>query len=130
MIKKGYQSINKDDNGNPIDISNTIKKLYDHVSLDIARITYLSSKEKITSPEYVLDDLDAKVKAIGKEEQSLNNKFNEIKEKMKSFSDKTNKLQRVRKINRVNAIIAKFLTILKLQPNSATLRSDLTQAVR
>ena len=36
----------------------------------------------------------------------------------------------VRKINRVNAIIAKFLTILKLQPNRATLRSDLTQAVR
>jgi len=35
-----------------------------------------------------------------------------------------------RKINRVNAIIAKFLTILKLQPNRATLRSDLTQAVR
>ena len=30
----------------------------------------------------------------------------------------------------VNAIIAKFLTILKLQPNRATLRSDLTQAVR
>ena len=36
----------------------------------------------------------------------------------------------VRKINCVNAIIAKFLTILKLQPNRATLRSDLTQAVR
>ena len=35
-----------------------------------------------------------------------------------------------RKINRVNEIIAKFLTILKLQPNRATLRSDLTQAVR
>ena len=38
--------------------------------------------------------------------------------------------RRFRKINRVNAIIAKFLTILKLQPNRATLRSDLTQAVR
>ena len=37
---------------------------------------------------------------------------------------------RFRKINRVNAIIAKFLTILKLQPNMATLRSDLTQAVK
>ena len=35
-----------------------------------------------------------------------------------------------RKINRVNAIIAKFLTILKLQPNRATLGSGLTQAVR
>ena len=35
-----------------------------------------------------------------------------------------------RKINRVNAIIAKFLTILKLQPNRSTLRNDLTQAVK
>ena len=32
--------------------------------------------------------------------------------------------------DRVNAIIAKFLTILKLQPNKATLRSDPTQAVK
>ena len=48
------------------------------------------------------------------------------------FSDDFNKYCpiRFRKINRVNAIIAKFLTILKLQPNGATLRSDLTQAVR
>ena len=35
-----------------------------------------------------------------------------------------------RKINRVNEIIAKFLTILKLQPNRSTLRNDLTQAVK
>ena len=32
--------------------------------------------------------------------------------------------------DRVNAIIAKFLTILKLQPNMATLRSDPTQTVK
>ena len=32
------------------------------------------------------------------------------------------------KINCVNVIIAKILTILKMQPNKATLRSDLTQA--
>ena len=30
----------------------------------------------------------------------------------------------------VNAIITKFLTILKIQPNKATLRSDQAQAVR
>ncbi|MGN0593579.1 MAG: hypothetical protein ACI4I6_00325 [Hominimerdicola sp.] len=34
---------------------------------------------------------------------------------------------RFRKINRVNAIIAKFLIILKSQSNRATLRSDPTQ---
>lgn len=48
----------------------------------------------------------------------------------KDFNMLENGVHRVRKINRVNAIIAKFLTILKLQPNRATLRSDLTQAVR
>ena len=37
---------------------------------------------------------------------------------------------RVRKINCVNAKSLKFLTILKVQPKVATLRSDQTQAVR
>ena len=46
------------------------------------------------------------------------------------YSNKNYATRRFRKINRVNAIIAKFLTILKLQPNRATLRSDPTQAVR
>lgn len=40
IIRKGYHPKNTDDNGNIVDISNQLKKLYDHVSLDIARITY------------------------------------------------------------------------------------------
>lgn len=36
----GYQAKNSDDEGKTIDISDQIRKLYDHISLDIARINY------------------------------------------------------------------------------------------
>lgn len=40
QIRKGYQAVNKDENENTIDISDSIKKLYDHVNLEIARLNY------------------------------------------------------------------------------------------
>ena len=40
VLREGYQAINSDSNGGVIDISAEIRKLYDHVSLDIARMTY------------------------------------------------------------------------------------------
>lgn len=39
-IRKGYQPLNIDENNDVIDIQDELKKLYDHVSLDIARISY------------------------------------------------------------------------------------------
>ena len=56
--------------------------------------------------------------------------YTDINRIKKLFSGEKSQKMWFRKINRVNAIIAKFLTILKLQPNRATLRNDLTQAVR
>lgn len=41
VIRSGYQPKNKAPDGERIiDVSDAIKKLYDHVNLDIARITY------------------------------------------------------------------------------------------
>ena len=45
-IRKGYQPINTDENGKKIDIQNALKKLYDHVSLDIARINYSDAADR------------------------------------------------------------------------------------
>lgn len=39
-LRKNYQSKNKDKNNEPIDVSKNIKKLCDHVNLDISRIQY------------------------------------------------------------------------------------------
>ena len=45
-IRRGYQPINRDENDNLIDIRDALKKLYDHVSLDIARITYSDAADR------------------------------------------------------------------------------------
>lgn len=45
-IRQGYQAKNKDSQGNPIDIHDELKKLYDHVSLDIARINYSDGADR------------------------------------------------------------------------------------
>lgn len=46
VIRMEYQAINKDDAGNLIDIHDCLKKLYDHVSLDIARISYSDAGDR------------------------------------------------------------------------------------
>lgn len=41
IVKDGYKpNINYDINGNPIDISKEIIKLYDHINLDVGRLNY------------------------------------------------------------------------------------------
>lgn len=50
-IKDGYIPKNTDENGNAIDISKEIVKLYDHTNLDIARINYTKTMTNETLSE-------------------------------------------------------------------------------
>lgn len=63
-IRKGYQVLNTDENGNPIDISDSIRKLYDHINLDIARIKYSDAADWKRSHGEVLSDVQAQVNQI------------------------------------------------------------------
>ncbi len=60
-IRKGYQVLNTDEKGEPIDIRDSIRKLYDHVSLDIARIQYSDATNRKISGDEALSDIRAKV---------------------------------------------------------------------
>ena len=67
-IRKKYSARNKGPAGEPIDVSDNIRKLYDHVSLDIARIRYsdagdekLLQEEKIRQLQSSVNDLSKKV---------------------------------------------------------------------
>ena len=52
VIRNGYKSQNKASDGmRTIDVSDAIKKLYDHVNLDIARITYSDAADRRISGE-------------------------------------------------------------------------------
>lgn len=64
ILREGYQRKNPDSNGNLIDISDSLKKLYDHVNLDIARILYSSKQDKESTGEEKLNDLKAHINSI------------------------------------------------------------------
>lgn len=54
-IRRGYQVKSYDANGEPIDISESLKKLYDHASLEMARMNYAKRNEEFaTSHEEAL----------------------------------------------------------------------------
>lgn len=68
IIRSGYQPQNKTDDGRLINVSNSINKLYDHVSLDIARISYsdaadrrIEQKENIAQVKSEINALQEKI---------------------------------------------------------------------
>lgn len=74
IIKNGYKAINKDANGKQIDIQKQINKLFDHVSLDIARISYsdaadrqLLQDSKINDIKREINETQSRVESIQKE---------------------------------------------------------------
>lgn len=75
-IRKGYQAKNKDSKGKLIDISDSLKKLHDHVSLDIARFLYsdasdrrLEQTENISKIHKDIDSMQEKVNNIAEAAQ-------------------------------------------------------------
>ncbi len=93
ILRKRYRSVNNDENGKTIDVSNQIKKLYDHVSLDIARITYSDAADyKITQNENI---------------NSIKSKVNALQDKVNN----TNKLYRKTR-NKINASQREYIAIL------------------
>lgn len=62
-IKDEYEIINKDTNGQTINISKQIRKLYDHTNLDIARINYANAvandtKSELAKTKALIDQLE------------------------------------------------------------------------
>lgn len=74
MIREKYTpGINLDSTGKKIDISDSIRKLYDHVSLDIARITYSEEGDRKTSGEAAILDVQSRINVIElKIEEAMN----------------------------------------------------------
>lgn len=51
IVRKGYQAVNTDADGNPVNIEKQINKLYDHINLEIARMNYFKENEMRTENE-------------------------------------------------------------------------------
>lgn len=77
-IRRGYQANrNQDEHGQPIDISDSIRKLYDHVSLDIARMGYSDAADREISQESNITEIQAQVNEL---KENVSRQRDEIKE--------------------------------------------------
>ena len=61
VLRKGYRPMNRDKNGDSINIESHLKKLYDHVSLDIARMNYSDGEDWKLSQEENISKLREQV---------------------------------------------------------------------
>jgi hypothetical protein len=64
ILRQGYQPINCDASGNLIDISGEIRKLYDHVNLDIERISYTDKGDWRISGKAAVEEVQKQVSTL------------------------------------------------------------------
>lgn len=81
VIRAGYQSINLDSNNQKIDISDALKKLYDHVNLEISRMLLNDADERIVSGEKAINNIQSRI-------ASLNISLNDITDIQKKSEKK------------------------------------------
>lgn len=65
-----YQPKNKDESGQLIDISENLQKLYDHVSLDLARIAYSDSGDSEVSGKTAISDINMRITELNNKEKN------------------------------------------------------------
>lgn len=98
MIRNGYRPQNKADDGiRTIDISDSIRKLYDHVSLDVARITYSDAADRQISGKSSLENLQGQINSLYDETrkaQEIKTEYENIRKKISSVEDKLDSSQK------------------------------------
>lgn len=82
LIRAGYKAEVYDEQGIPIDISDSIRKLYDHVSLDIARILYSDAGDRETSGKDAISKIQAQIKQINMEVEKAATAQQEVEEEI------------------------------------------------
>lgn len=95
QIHKGYRPLNKCKSTNEtIDITDCLKKLYDHVSLDIARIDYTIATNRKYSGEEDIIELRSKTAAMQLESQKLANQLKESQSQLETVEKKLDSSQK------------------------------------
>ncbi len=98
VIRNGYKAQNKSDDGTrTIDVSDSIKKLYDHVNLDIARISYSDAADRKISGESSLENMQSQINIIQLELEkahSIKTDFDKTEKKIRKVKTKLENLQK------------------------------------
>lgn len=90
-IRKGYQPKNQDVNGKPINISDKIRKLYDHVSLDIARMQYSDAGDRKLSQEQNILNIKHSVSEV---QNNVNIAKDDLKKEVQIVKDSVHNVQK------------------------------------
>ena len=94
IIKNGYKSINKDADGNQIDIQKQINKLFDHVSLDIARISYSDAANRQSVQDSKINDIKREINETQQRVDSMLNDIEVSQINIKTTQDRINNAQK------------------------------------
>lgn len=84
LREKYHGKSNKAEDGHLIDISKSLDKLYDHVSLDIARLNFSKAGDRQVSQEDAIQELRGQVNEINLTCDMLENMQKDIKEQIQS----------------------------------------------
>lgn len=88
VLRKGYQANkNMDSQGNPINISRSLDKLYDHVNLDIARINYVKAISVNMISQDRIDETDTRIDQLG-------SSIDKVEDEMRAAQDDLKNSQR------------------------------------
>lgn len=130
-IKDGYKPINKDSDGNLIDIGKSINKLYDHTNLEIARINYTrminnDTKSELTKTRMLFTNLDKQVKEVNEKNEGFEKKLkNESDIAKKEIEDNHKTMQ-----NEYVTILGIFAAIVLAFTGSLTFSSSVLNNIR
>ena len=83
VIRENYEPHNYDSTGNLIDISANIQKLYDHVSLEIARIRFADANYRNTIGSSTINNINSQLNNLKNDIEIANNNQKDILEKSK-----------------------------------------------
>lgn len=86
-IHSDYRAYNFDQNGNLIDIRDSINKLYDHVSLDIARLVFSDAGDRETRNEAKIDEVKRETNSLSDGIMKAQKDLGETKEELKKTID-------------------------------------------
>ena len=93
-IRQGYRALNVDKAGVRIDISDSIRKLYDHISLDIARMGYSDAADRRISQEEAIRNLKNSVNVIQKDEDKISKDIASAKSQIEHFEERMKDTQK------------------------------------
>ena len=85
LLRKGYNAINYDNQNNIIDITDNLKKLNDHISLDIARLDYINKLDRIATHEEKISDLQSTIQDLNSNTKEISTIVNQTEENVRSL---------------------------------------------